>query len=831
MDDWTFEETIGAPATIKIEFMDPSGAAQTAELISTTWSKTYTTYITWEYTDRDDKPQTQDVAKTRVSDTRSTVAAVNGSLVKWKLQQGEGLPAGDAMRQSTTVYEYANSKDGPKLIRETTDEFISEYELAGSLNINDYTGFTPGPAMVQASRTINEYNEISGPNIRTATKTTTSRYAALGLTQEGQQSTSKQLQEDPGTGVVTTKVFNAAKALVFDGTEVRNSIGRAPLPARPSGYELLANELLNPTDSEAEDGSTDSGSTTTDETDSSGSVTVRFDFTGLGLGSELDYAYYSLPFTPDLYQGRTGRYAAELAAREYARCLNGLKAAYAFGFNITTSADRLPSLPLSPLFINAAGLSVAMRCNGVSWAFDASGLVASADMMLCGVAGRIGPVSSSWVRLPVPTASLPVLSEPTVTEDPAPASTITAPSGFDATSPGSVFSLLPTTNTDAPALTQTTTAVVEPYLLIEPLVARSRHRMRIAEFEYPLLSTEAIDLISHHRATAGVAIGVVAPAVEVAAAALAPSVSTGAAIAVPVVAVAAVAEVPVIAAGKALAVPAVDVAVAALEPQVPREALLVPVPGVEVAAATGLPNVAAGKALIVPAVDVSVTAAAPTVDLFDPLDLAPLRWWDVSDGATVTTSSGAITQVDDKSGNGASLEQATSAERPTLSAAAINGLDAADWGSSANGKSLLASANVTLREVWVICKLEATGSTFPDFVGLVNPGNDFSSLLLTGGSGGTGFSGSGFSVYLNGGTTNTASDVFDEIKSLCLVRAVFDSDRTTTGGVRVGLDRNYSNLNRGWRGLIGEVLVFGSALSAGDAAKLAGYLKGRWGIS
>jgi len=69
--------------------------------------------------------------------------------------------------------------------------------------------------------------------------------------------------------------------------------------------------------------------------------------------------------------------------------LQALKAGYAYGFNITTSAERLPTTPFSPVYVNAAGLSVATRINGTSWAFDQSGLVVSSDLMLCGVAGRI----------------------------------------------------------------------------------------------------------------------------------------------------------------------------------------------------------------------------------------------------------------------------------------------------------------------------------------------------------------------------------------------------------------------------------------------------------
>lgn len=220
-------------------------------------------------------------------------------------------------------------------------------------------------------------------------------------------------------------------------------------------------------------------------------------------------------------------------------------------------------------------------------------------------------------------------------------------------------------------------------------------------------------------------------------------------------------------------------------------------------------------------------------EAFDPLSLSPLRWYDASDSGTVTTSSSAVTDWDDKSGNAAHLTQATSAERPTYATAEVNGLNAIDWGSAANGKSLRNGTNVTVREVWVVCRGDFTGSTFPDFIGLFNPGTDTSNIMLTGVSGGTGMSTQRtFSLYLNGNhSTDTKSDVIPEIQSPCLLRQVFDSSESTASGISVGLDRNYNTLNRGWQGVICEVFAFTSALSAGDASDLATHLLDKWGIA
>ena len=63
-----------------------------------------------------------------------------------------------------------------------------------------------------------------------------------------------------------------------------------------------------------------------------------------------------------------------------------------------------------------------------------------------------------------------------------------------------------------------------------------------------------------------------------------------------------------------------------------------------------------------------------------PLDLTSLvGWWDASDTATITSSGGAVSQWDDKSGNGNHLVQATSALQPTTGTRTINSLNAIDF--------------------------------------------------------------------------------------------------------------------------------------------------------
>ena len=55
--------------------------------------------------------------------------------------------------------------------------------------------------------------------------------------------------------------------------------------------------------------------------------------------------------------------------------------------------------------------------------------------------------------------------------------------------------------------------------------------------------------------------------------------------------------------------------------------------------------------------------------------LRPMVWFDAADASTITSSSGAVSQWDDKSGNGRHVTQATAAAKPTTGANTQNGLN------------------------------------------------------------------------------------------------------------------------------------------------------------
>lgn len=104
-------------------------------------------------------------------------------------------------------------------------------------------------------------------------------------------------------------------------------------------------------------------------------------------------------------------------------------------------------------------------------------------------------------------------------------------------------------------------------------------------------------------------------------------------------------------------------------------------------------------------------------------DTTTTAWHDSSDPQTVTTVSGGVSQITDKSGNGYTLTQATAGARPTYLSAAVNGLNAMSF----DGGDTLQAASAA---DWKFLH-DATGSTVFLVVRANSPTSATMTLLAT----------------------------------------------------------------------------------------------------
>ena len=203
-------------------------------------------------------------------------------------------------------------------------------------------------------------------------------------------------------------------------------------------------------------------------------------------------------------------------------------------------------------------------------------------------------------------------------------------------------------------------------------------------------------------------------------------------------------------------------------------------------------------------------------------------WLDAADTSTISESFNLVSQWNDKSGNNYH-SVAQSGQEPTTGAANINGKNVLSWGSSKNFKKMNRSTptNANWQDVYIIAQYTG-GATFTDVPTIMS-----GVTSADNGIGGGANSGNGLylniwtdNFYLNG-TTNDASNVVGTMSSPFLVSFSQNTAISITG-YQIGQDP--FGLDRGWKGVFGEVIAFNAKLSTADREKVEGYLAHKWGL-
>ena len=253
---------------------------------------------------------------------------------------------------------------------------------------------------------------------------------------------------------------------------------------------------------------------------------------------------------------------------------------------------------------------------------------------------------------------------------------------------------------------------------------------------------------------------------------------------------------------------------------------------------------------------------------FTPASLSPIVWLDAADTATITSSSGSVSQWDDKSGNGFNVVQATGLNQPTTGTRTLKGLNVIDFDgtndrlTSAFDITQLTSAKALT--VMVVASFDVTGSgrtlvtagratntwdlgsgfslnqdasgAVVTFIGLgagtVNA-SDFRSLLVE--TADTSPKVYAFSASASPATYSTfvnGANGANSLNSGTMPVANFLSSGSGNHRVVVGArtSSNPTPIGNFLDGYVGEILLFDRVLTTSERSSLRDYLNAKWSV-
>lgn len=419
VDLWEEDETIGPPKTVSVQYgITNTGLTQEYKAVTQDYTRVETQW---------DKFNRKTYAKTT---TRRHLAEVNGSYIQKllnakliypqinpviapvetiteeffdyataadELEEAPGDTAGECITKKKDS-KFFNPDTDTQPVRTRTYVYVSDTEIAGGLPIEAYhfidpvtqalTVFHPGTAATRLSEytevTYESYreetifaNKTRNPDLditRVKTKTERAKYLVL----QGQQLSASEtgsLTYDDGTQV--QQLINRMTLMHSDGVEVR--ITTSPdygTEKRPDKTVLADQRNIKGI------------KTIEDET-----ITEFL----TGDAESVNVRVYNLDLAPDdRVQYLGGNYPGSWSvlksdhkekALKFARAQRRVAFGHTNGIAVQLSAKDMPAYPLDGIAIAGAGVTGVFRVDGLSWSFDANGIVCNADCLAWGVLG------------------------------------------------------------------------------------------------------------------------------------------------------------------------------------------------------------------------------------------------------------------------------------------------------------------------------------------------------------------------------------------------------------------------------------------------------------
>ena len=233
----------------------------------------------------------------------------------------------------------------------------------------------------------------------------------------------------------------------------------------------------------------------------------------------------------------------------------------------------------------------------------------------------------------------------------------------------------------------------------------------------------------------------------------------------------------------------------------------------------------------------------PKVSGFNPRQIPGLAaWWDANDSATLTLDgNGNVSSWADKSGNAVTASQGTANNRPTPTAAALNGKQVLTFDGSNDSFSFTGTAR-TDETVIIVARVNYIANAANQVIGDASSGFGLNVTTKATADSPVFFYVGGFSVGTTavryGAPANTA--IGPTVVSL--VRSAASGGQLLTDGTSRGTcttSNSYALARLGvigtttqpLNGYIAEVCIYSRALSASERQQIERYLGAKWGIT
>jgi hypothetical protein len=245
----------------------------------------------------------------------------------------------------------------------------------------------------------------------------------------------------------------------------------------------------------------------------------------------------------------------------------------------------------------------------------------------------------------------------------------------------------------------------------------------------------------------------------------------------------------------------------------------------------------------------------PSFTQWTPADISTALWLDAADASTVTTVSGAVSQWNDKSGNGRNVTQATAGSRPALTANGLNSRAVITFDGTEDTLTNTSAAlhrNISGATVFAVSQL-SVNTAGEKFIYLVttSAGNGRIILIYNNATAGnTGFAAGGRRTIANSFQAKGVSAYSSSFAINCAlfnysaaqlsiiengtiaVNAETFQDAGVTednaGGLFIGANAAGSSpIN----GKVAEMISLDSAASTNTRQKIEGYLAHKWGLT